>query len=84
MSATKLQVRGFNAGYKIEKYMPKLGSTLRKSLANSQNEFAEAFVAGGNEMLKERNRSKLLSKMKSTARSLNQSKDRDKDKEIDR
>lgn len=82
MSATKLQVRGFNAGYKIEKYLPKLSTSLRNSLANSQNEFALAFVAGGNEMLKERNRTKLLSKMKSTARSLNRSKD--KDKEIDR
>lgn len=79
-----MQVRGFNAGYKIEKYIPKLGATLRKSLASSQNEYAEAFVAGANEMLKERSRSKLLAKMKSNARSMKATKQKDKDKGIDR
>jgi hypothetical protein len=82
MSASKLEVRGFNAGYTLEKYVPKLGTALRKSLSNSQNDYAVAFVAGGEEMRKERSRSKLLSKMKNTARSMPKSKERGKD--IDR
>ena len=48
MSATKIQVKGFNAGYKIEKYVPALSTVLRSSLSSSKNEYAEAFVAGGN------------------------------------
>ena len=85
MNATKIQVKGFNAGYKIEKYVPALSNVLRSSLSSSQqNEYVEAFIAGGDEMLKERNRAKVLSKMRDSAKSLGQSKDRGKDMEIDR
>lgn len=84
MSTTKLQVKGFNAGYKIEKYVPALSTVLRSSLSSSKNEYVEAFIAGGDEMLKERNRAKVLGKMRDNAKSLGQSKDRGKDMEIDR
>ena len=77
-------VRGFNAGYIIEKYVPKLSAMLRENLEKVDNEYAQAFVAGGKEMMQERNRSKIISKMRSDAKSLGKSKDRGKDMDIDR
>ena len=64
--------------------LPALSTVLRSSLSSSKNEYVEAFIAGGDEMLKERNRAKVLGKMRDSAKSLGQSKDRGKDMEIDR
>ncbi|MEM8528079.1 MAG: hypothetical protein AAF806_10435 [Bacteroidota bacterium] len=75
MSASPQEVNGFNAGYLIEKHLPKLSGMLRKNLEQSQNEFVVAFVAGGTEMKKERNRSKVFSKLRSSGKDIAVSKD---------
>jgi hypothetical protein len=39
--------KAFNAGYLIEKYLPRLFTLLAKGFQDKSNPFAEAFIAGG-------------------------------------
>ncbi|MEM1328599.1 MAG: hypothetical protein AAGI23_21770 [Bacteroidota bacterium] len=84
MSASKLEIKGFNAGYLLQKHLPILAEMLRASLANSDNDFATAFVAGSNEMQQEQRRGKSLSQLRDSAKSVGRADERNKDKEIDR
>ena len=66
MDIEKEVVEGFNAGYLIEKYKPALAKELVKSLEGVDLPFAEGFVAGSREFVKERGKSKFLGKLRGT------------------
>lgn len=65
MAASVIQ-KAFNAGYLIEKYLPKLSQMLVKGFKDKSNPYAEGFIAGSKEMVAERTQSKLkfLDKLK--------------------
>lgn len=84
-------IEGFNAGYIIEKHRPELAKQLVGGLEGVDVPFAEGFVAGSNQSLKDRERikSKTISKLKSFSKDRipkpTKSKDKDdKGFEIDR
>ena len=52
----ELAIKGFNAGYNIEKHLPELAQQLSKGFQDSAHPFAEAFIKGAEEMTKERSR----------------------------
>ncbi len=49
--------KAFNAGYLIEKYLPRLFTLLAKGFQDKSNPYAEAFIAGGREFANEQMRS---------------------------
>lgn len=78
--------KAFNAGYLIEKYLPKLSKMLVKGMQDKTSPFAEGFTAGSSEMELERLRSnsKLLQKLRGEAKSPDQGKTKNRDdKEMD-
>ena len=78
--------KGFNAGYLIEKHLPKLSQALVKGFHDKSHPYVEGFVAGSKEMALERTQSKLkfLSKLKDDFGKNPPSKSKGKDgKEID-
>lgn len=56
MSENSLYIKAFNAGYLIEKYLPQLSTLLKNNLQDSQNTFAQGFIAGAQEMVSEKSR----------------------------
>ena len=58
MSAQVIQ-KAFNAGYLIEKYLPKLSKLLVKGFQDKSNPYAEGFIGGAKEMATERTQNKL-------------------------
>ena len=49
--------KAFNAGYLIEKYLPRLFKLLAKGFQDKSNPYVEGFIAGGLEFDKEQMRS---------------------------
>lgn len=58
MAASIIQ-KAFNAGYLIEKYLPKLSQLLVKGFKDKSNPYAEGLIAGSKEMEAERMQGKL-------------------------
>lgn len=58
MSASVIQ-KAFNAGYLIEKHLPKLSQMLVKGFKDKTSPYAEGFIAGSKEMVAERTQGKL-------------------------
>ena len=58
--------KAFNAGYLIEKYLPKLSQMLVKGFKDKSSPYAEGFIAGSKEMVAERTQSrfKFLEKLR--------------------
>ena len=78
--------KAFNAGYLIEKYLPKVSKVLVKGFQDHTNPYVEGFVAGSKEMTNERtqNKIKFLSKLKDDFGKQSPSKGKDKGgKEMD-
>ena len=79
----KIYIKGFNAGYLLEKYLPSLSQLLVRNIQNSEGDFFEGFIAGSNEFLAEKSKrkSKLADKLKQASKSQpKQTKGKDKDK----
>jgi len=57
-------VEGFNAGYVLEKYQPELAQKISQAVQAVEEDFFQGFVAGSEEYVKERNRAKLLEKLR--------------------
>lgn len=49
--------KAFNAGYLIEKYLPKFSKLLVKGFKDKTNPYAEAFIAGSQEFEREQMKS---------------------------
>ncbi|MFM9947705.1 MAG: hypothetical protein ACKV1O_07180 [Saprospiraceae bacterium] len=81
MATDALFQKAFNAGYLIEKYLPKLSKMLVKGMQDKTSPFAEGFTAGSSEMELERLRSnsKLLQKLREGARNPDQGKIKNRD-----
>lgn len=81
-------IEGFNTGYIIEKFRPELAQHLLEGLQKMEDAFAEGFIAGSQESILERDktRSKVISKLKGFARDRDSkpNKNRDKGLDIDR
>ena len=78
--------KAFNAGYLIEKYLPKLSQALVKGFQDKTHPFVEGFVSGSREMALERTQNKItfLSKLKEDFSKNPPSKSKGKDgKEMD-
>lgn len=83
--------KAFNAGYLIEKYLPKLSKVLVNGFQNKQSPFAQGFIAGSQEMVNERvqSKSKFLARLQeniknSPGKSTKQGKSKNRgDREID-
>ena len=54
MTTTDWVIKGFNAGYIIQKYDPQLSNVLKKGLKHNKNPYAIGFLLGGIQCLKER------------------------------
>ena len=63
-------IEGFNAGYIIEKHRPELAKQLVEGLDGVEVPFVEGFLAGSDQSLKEkeRTRSKTVSQLKKFAK----------------
>lgn len=57
MNKSAIIQKAFNAGYLIEKYLPKLFKLLVEGFQNKSNPYVEAFSAGGQEFEKEQMKS---------------------------
>ena len=89
---------GFNAGYIIEKSNPALAKHLLKGIEQMKNTYAEGFIAGSKECIKERelSKEKLADKSKGLSRLRDafkrnqprtikkEDRNKDRDKNIDR
>ncbi len=58
MQTNQITQKAFNAGYLIEKHLPQLSQLLVKGFQGSDHPYVQGFVAGSNEMTKERTLSK--------------------------
>lgn len=77
----KIYVKGFNAGYLLEKYLPALSQLLIRNIQSSEGDFFEGFIAGSNEFIAEKSKrkSKLVEKLKQASKSQSkQTKEKDK------
>ncbi len=52
-------INGFNKGYLIAKYLPKLSELLAKGMQTTDHPFVSGFVAGTNQLLQERTQDRL-------------------------
>jgi hypothetical protein len=88
MATNTIMRRAFNAGYLIEKYLPKLSKLLVSGFQDRNSPFAQGFVAGTKEMGMERtqNKAKFLDKLKKEFGNKTPSKSKkrdDREKDID-
>lgn len=86
MKTNQITQKGFNAGYLIEKHLPQLSKALSKGFQDSKHPYVEGFVAGCQEMAKEKsqNKSRFLDRLKEGFGSPKpSSKTKDRDREID-
>jgi hypothetical protein len=81
-----LYTKAFNAGYLLEKFLPQLAKLLTSNLSDSDNDFAQGFIAGSKQYIQEKapSKSKLLEKLKQDAKSSNTTPSKDKEKGIDK
>jgi hypothetical protein len=86
MATNTIIQRAFNAGYLVEKYLPKLSKLLVSGFQDRNSPFAQGFIAGTKEMGMERNqnKSKFLQKIKTDFGSTPTSKSKNKEKDIDK
>ena len=75
-------IEGFNTGYILEKFRPELAQHLLEGLQKMEDAFAEGFVAGSQESIMERDktRSKVISKLKGFAKDSSSLPKKNKDK----
>ena len=86
MEMNQITQKAFNAGYLIEKYLPQLSQLLVKGFQGSDHPYVQGFVAGSNEMAKERNlsKSRLLDRLRDNFGNNEQPKPKDRgDREMD-
>ena len=62
-------LEGFNAGYILEQYRPKLAKELIEGVKDNNSPFVEGFVAGSQAFAKEKGKSKFLAKLRSAQKS---------------
>ncbi|MDX1939530.1 MAG: hypothetical protein SFU99_03205 [Saprospiraceae bacterium] len=69
MSQNATFIKAFNAGYLLEKYVPKLSKLISNSLKDNATAFAQGFSAGSKQYLEEQTpkKSRLLEKLKADA-----------------
>lgn len=66
MATGRIIQKAFNAGYLVEKHLPQLSKVLVKGFQDKSGPFAEGFIAGSQECVKERTlgKSKFLERLK--------------------
>lgn len=83
MSENATIKKAFNAGYILEKYIPKLSKLIQHSLKENATPFMEGFRAGSQQCIQEQTptKSRLLERLKEDAKgkSLYGTKDKNKD-----
>lgn len=50
--------KGFNHGYQLQKHEPELAQTLQQGFSKQDSPYAQGFVAGGQERVKEQTQEK--------------------------
>lgn len=86
MNENFLYIKAFNAGYLIEQYLPQLAKLLTSSLSDSDNDFAQGFIAGSNQYTLEKTpvKSRLLDKLREDAKYPKGKTSKDKEKGFDK
>lgn len=86
MNENFLYTKAFNAGYLIEKFLPQLAKLLTSSLSDTDNDFAQGFLAGSSQYIHEKTpvKSKLLERLKEDAKNSKNQPPKDKEKGLDK
>lgn len=86
MNENFVYTKAFNAGYLLEKFLPQLAKLLTSNLSDSDNEFAQGFIAGSNQYNLEKTpvKSKLLERLKEDAKYSKNTPAKDKEKGFDK
>ena len=81
MDEKTVLIKGFNAGYWLEKYEPELSKTIQESFGDQTHPYAEGFIKGSKEYVQEQ----IMSPSQETAQQeLELDRDElDKSKEVD-
>lgn len=81
-----LYTKAFNTGYLLEKFLPQLAKLLTSNLSDSDNDFAQGFLAGSNQYIQEKTlvKSKLLERLKEDAKYSKNTPQKDKEKGFDK
>lgn len=89
MTEEEIIQKGFNAGYRLQKLKPELASQLQQGFSDKEHPYAQAFIAGTEQYVKDSSKDKssfvdkYFNKIKSQTKTKSPDKGKSKDKGVD-